>query len=143
MWLMAVGEAGIDWTRGLGYEHSNLVLQAAEQGDGVAIARSVLAADALAAGRLVKPFDVSLPAAYAYHLVCPPDHLKRPKVQAFREWLLAEARAAAGHAGTGGLSPPKGLPAATRRWNHGRMTEPPPFIQERQPSRHGDQGARP
>ena len=92
MWLMAVGETGIDAERGPGYQHSNLVLQAAEQGDGVAIARSVLAADALAAGRLVKPFEVTVPAAYAYYVVCPPDHLERPKVKAFRAWLFAEAR---------------------------------------------------
>ncbi|MEM8950073.1 MAG: transcriptional regulator GcvA [Pseudomonadota bacterium] len=91
-WLMAIGEEAIDVERGSHYQHSNLVLQAAEQGDGVALARSVLAADALAAGRLVKPFDISLPAEYAYYLVCPPLHLKRPKVQAFRHWLLTESQ---------------------------------------------------
>ena len=96
MWLMAVGETGVDYERGPGYQHSNLVLLAAEQGDGVAIARSVLAADALAAGRLVKPFDVTVPAEYAYYLVCPPAHLQRPKVQAFRTWMLAEAEVSAG-----------------------------------------------
>jgi len=89
-WLTAVGELGIDVERGPHYHHSNLVLQAAEQGDGVALARSVLAADALASGRLIKPFDIAQPAEYAYYLVCPPDHLKRAKVQAFRDWLLAE-----------------------------------------------------
>ena len=92
-WLMAIGEDNVDVERGSHYQHSNLVLQAAEQGDGVALARSVLAADALAAGRLIKPFDISLPAEYAYYLVCPPLHLQRPKVQAFRAWLLAESEA--------------------------------------------------
>lgn len=48
MWLTAVGETGINADRGPRYQHSNLVIQAAEQGDGVALARSVLAADALA-----------------------------------------------------------------------------------------------
>ncbi len=91
MWLMAVGDTTVDSEKGPGYQHSNLVLQAAEQGDGVAIARSVLAADALAAGRLVKPFDLTVPAEYAYYLVCPPAHLERPKVKAFRQWLLEEA----------------------------------------------------
>ena len=94
-WLMAIGEDSIDAERGSHYQHSNLVLQAAEQGDGVALARSVLAADALAAGRLVKPFDISQPAEYAYYLVCPPAHMKRMKVQAFRAWLLVEAEASA------------------------------------------------
>jgi LysR family glycine cleavage system transcriptional activator len=90
-WLSAVGATDVDFKRGPHYHHSNLVLQAAEQGDGVALARSVLAADALASGRLVRPFDITLPADYAYYVVCPPDHLKRPKVKVFRDWLFAES----------------------------------------------------
>lgn len=91
MWLMAADEPGVDAGKGPGYQHSNLVIQAAEQGDGVALARSVLVEDALASGRLVKPFDVSLPADYAYYIVCPKAHLSRPKVKAFRAWLFREA----------------------------------------------------
>jgi LysR family glycine cleavage system transcriptional activator len=90
-WLTAIGETGVDADRGPHYQHSNLVLQAAEQGDGVALARSVLAADALAKGRLVKPFDVTMPADYAYYLVCLETHLTRPKIKAFRQWMLAES----------------------------------------------------
>jgi LysR family glycine cleavage system transcriptional activator len=92
MWLMALGETGVDATRGPSYQHSNLVIQAAEQGDGVALARSVLVARALAAGRLVKPFDFALQSNYAYYVVCPKTSLERPKVKAFRGWLLEEAR---------------------------------------------------
>jgi LysR family glycine cleavage system transcriptional activator len=91
-WLSAIGETEIDADRGPRYQHSNLVLQAAEQGDGVALARSVLAADALAKGRLVKPFDTAMPAEYAYYLVCLESHLNRPKIKAFRQWMLAESR---------------------------------------------------
>ncbi|MFQ5959103.1 MAG: LysR substrate-binding domain-containing protein, partial [Alphaproteobacteria bacterium] len=57
---------------------------------GVALARSALAAADLAAGRLVKPFDVSLPAEYAYYVVCPEATAERPKIAAFREWLFSE-----------------------------------------------------
>ena len=66
------------------------MIQAAKQGDGVALARSVLVGDSLASGRLVKPFDVSLPTNYAYYVVCPEANLSRPKVKAFRQWLFAE-----------------------------------------------------
>ncbi len=90
MWLMAAGETTIDADRGPTYQHSNLVIQAAEQGDGVALARSVLAQGALASGRLVKPFDFSLPANFAYYVVCPEANLNRPKVKAFRQWLFGE-----------------------------------------------------
>ena len=93
MWLMATGQGDIDASKGPGYQHSNLVLLAAEQGDGVALARSVLVKGALDAGRLVKPFDIALPGEYAYYMVCPHANLKRPKVKAFRKWLIAEAKA--------------------------------------------------
>ncbi len=91
MWLMATGQDTIDAGKGPGYQHSNLVLLAAELGDGVALARSVLVQHALATGRLVKPFDFAIPGEYAYYIVCPEANLKRPKVKAFREWLMEEA----------------------------------------------------
>lgn len=93
MWLMAAGQPDVDANKGPTYQHSNLVIQAAMQGDGVALSRSVLVADALEAGKLIKPFDVALPADYAYYVVCPHANLTRPKVKAFRDWLFAEAGA--------------------------------------------------
>jgi len=93
MWLMATGEETVDSSKGPGYQHSNLVLLAAEQGDGVALARSVLVENALSTGRLVKPFNFAIPGEYAYYMVCPEANVKRPKVKAFREWLIAEASA--------------------------------------------------
>lgn len=91
MWLMAAGVDGVDFSRGPSYSHSNLVLQAAINGEGVALGRTALIAEDLAAGRLVKPFDFQLKAALAYYVVYPPRALERPKVRAFRDWLLAEA----------------------------------------------------
>lgn len=91
MWLMAAGALNIDADRGPGFSNSNLVIQAAIAGEGVALGRSVLVADDLAAGRLVRPFDMSLPGEFAYYVVCPEADAKRPKVEAFRNWLLDEA----------------------------------------------------
>lgn len=91
MWLTAAGAPEIDTTHGLSYQHSNLVVQAAEQGDGVALARSVLVSAALASGRLVKPFELSLPVNYAYYIVCPLGSEHRPKIKEFRQWLVDEA----------------------------------------------------
>ncbi len=92
MWLMAAGEPDIDTTRGLSYQHSNLVVQAAEQGDGVALARSVLVSNSLATGKLVKPFDLALPVTYAYYVVCPHGNENRPKIKQFRSWLAEMAK---------------------------------------------------
>ena len=93
MWLLAAGVGDVDPTRGPWYTQANLVILAAMAGEGVALGRSVLVADDLAAGRLVKPFDVSLPAEYAYYVVHPEAAAGRPKVRAFRDWLLEEASA--------------------------------------------------
>ena len=92
MWLMAAGvEDLVDTDRGLSFGHSNLVIQAAIHGDGVALARSVLVATSLAEGQLIKPFELALPTNYAYYVVCPEVNLQRPKIKAFREWLFKEA----------------------------------------------------
>ena len=92
MWLMAAGvEDLVDTDRGLSFGHSNLVIQAAIHGDGVALARSVLVATALAERQLIKPFELALPTNYAYYVVCPEVNLQRPKIKAFRQWLFQEA----------------------------------------------------
>ena len=98
-WLEAAGVGGIKARRDLAFNHSEMVLQAAIDGLGVALGRSVLVADDLAAGRLVKPFDLELPTQAAYYLVCLEGTQDRPKVKAFRDWVMAEvAREAAGQA---------------------------------------------
>ena len=66
---------------------------AAVAGQGVALVRSALAATHMIAGRLVRPFDLSLPVPYAYYIVCPRPRADRPKIRLFRDWLLAEAAA--------------------------------------------------
>ena len=65
-----------------------MVLDAAVDGLGVALGRSILVADDIAAGRLIKPFDLSLRAEFAYFLVCPESHIQRRKVQVFRDWIF-------------------------------------------------------
>ncbi len=91
MWLLAAGVVEVDPSRGPGFLDSSMTLQAAIAGEGVALGRSVLVADDLAAGRLVKPFDVSHPAEYFYYTACPSANAERPKVQAFQKWLIDEA----------------------------------------------------
>ncbi|MSO93967.1 MAG: transcriptional regulator GcvA [Rhodospirillales bacterium] len=104
MWLAHAGVSDIDPTRGHGFHRSNLVIQAAVAGAGVALGRSVLVADELASGQLVKPFALSLPAEFAYYLVCPFQSAERPKVRAFSDWLLAEARDQGGSRGGKGTT---------------------------------------
>ena len=92
-WLLAAGVEGVDAERGITVTDSSMLLRAAIAGQGVALARSVLAADEIASGRLVRPFDVDVPTEYAYYLAYPEKSADQPNVVAFREWILEEARA--------------------------------------------------
>jgi LysR family glycine cleavage system transcriptional activator len=90
-WLAAAGVTGVPGERGQRYSHSSLVIQAAIDGQGVALGRSTLVALDLEAGRLVQPFGPALPSNYACYVVSPPATAERPKIKAFRDWLLDEA----------------------------------------------------
>ncbi|MEM7544447.1 MAG: LysR substrate-binding domain-containing protein [Pseudomonadota bacterium] len=66
------------------------ILQAAVEGQGVALGRSLLVADDIAAGRLVAPFAVSLDASHAYWFVRPKDMATTPAINAVKAWLLGQ-----------------------------------------------------
>ena len=74
------------------FGQSNMVVQAAERGLGVALGRTPLVADALARGSLVRPFKGEVASLFSYWIVCPHEALSVPRVRNFRDWLLAEAR---------------------------------------------------
>ena len=92
MWLLAAKADRPDPTRGLHFSQTMMALQAAVDGQGVALGNTSLVGDDLAAGRLVRPFDLSLKIApdFAYYLVAPRNRADRPMIKAFREWILAE-----------------------------------------------------
>ncbi|AKJ96558.1 MULTISPECIES: transcriptional regulator GcvA [Pseudomonas] len=101
MWLDASGFNQIKSDHGLRINNSASVLQAAIDGQGLALARSVMVRDDLAAGRLIRPFadkGLDCPLTQAYYAVYRPECSELPKVQAFRDWLLAEAGRAASEA---------------------------------------------
>jgi LysR family glycine cleavage system transcriptional activator len=68
-----------------------MLIDAAIDGQGIALARTALAAWDLINGRLVRPIDVSLRMANTYWIVCPKAAASVPKIATFRKWLLAEA----------------------------------------------------
>jgi LysR family glycine cleavage system transcriptional activator len=89
-WLRVEGVGDVDSTRGPMFFDSSMLLEAAIAGQGVALGRSVLAAAELASGRLVRPFEVRKAADNAYYLVAPLATADRPKIVAFRAWVLTE-----------------------------------------------------
>ncbi len=90
-WLQDAGVADVDGDRGPGFTDSTMMLEMARNGVGVALGRSGLCADDLAAGRLVRPFPLSRPADYSYYAVTPDGHAANPRVRAFLDWLEGEA----------------------------------------------------
>jgi LysR family transcriptional regulator, glycine cleavage system transcriptional activator len=90
-WLDAAGARNVDPSRGPVLNQASMALDAAVDGQGVALARSALAAWDLIGARLVQPFELALPLPYAYWIVCPKATANLPKIVTFRDWLLSEA----------------------------------------------------
>ena len=90
-WLEAAGAKQVDASRGPRFDAAFLTLEMAVAGRGVALAPGPLVWDDIADGRLIRPFPVSLPSEYSFFMICPQTALKKPKVKAFRDWLLEEA----------------------------------------------------
>jgi LysR family glycine cleavage system transcriptional activator len=100
--------------RGLVSDDSLLVLDAVARGLGAALVRSTLVEEDVRAGRLVRPLRDSIPLPinfirpgklvrfvrkgdppppeFGYFLVWRPDSRKQRRIQALRDWLVAEAR---------------------------------------------------
>jgi LysR family transcriptional regulator, glycine cleavage system transcriptional activator len=104
-WLEAAGLRDTGAVHGPVLNRASMLIDAAVDGQGIALARTTLAAWDLINGRLVRPFPISLPLNKTYWIVCPKVTAALPKVTAFRNWLLAEAAddaarlKAAGHGG--------------------------------------------
>jgi LysR family glycine cleavage system transcriptional activator len=90
LWFQAQGIASGP-PHGPAFEDSGLLLKAVLAGQGAGLLPVALAALDLASGRLVRLADVTWPAAFAYYLVYPEASGARPKIVAFRNWILAAA----------------------------------------------------
>jgi LysR family glycine cleavage system transcriptional activator len=81
-----------DNPRGLKVNNSATVLQAAINGQGVALARSVMVYDDLRAGRLVRLYpEIKCPCTLAYYVVYREECRTLPKLSAFKDWLIQQA----------------------------------------------------
>jgi LysR family transcriptional regulator, glycine cleavage system transcriptional activator len=103
LWLTSAGlPVSLALRRGLSFDDHLMALQAAMDGLGVALCNKGLIDPDIAAGRLVIPFDVLLPADAGYYIVTPEETADTGKIALFRDWLL---RAAAKGAGLSNLRP--------------------------------------
>lgn len=91
-WLARAGVEASPKKRGMQINNSAAVLQAAIDGHGVALARSVMVRDDLAAGRLIRLFpEFDFQSELAYYLVYRPECATLPRLLAFREWIIGQA----------------------------------------------------
>jgi len=88
-WLKLAGASAIEPDKGTIIDDTNVLIQAAIDGQGIALGSTTFVEDHLESGRLVKPFDVVLENEFSYYVVCPPSHLRNPAVLAFKQWLLS------------------------------------------------------
>jgi LysR family glycine cleavage system transcriptional activator len=91
-WFEAVG---LDWPepdRGPMFNDSSLMLQAAVDVQGVALARASLIGNDIRNGLLMRLFDIDVAGPRRYYLVYPPRSADSPKLALFRAWLDDELR---------------------------------------------------
>ncbi len=89
-WLATAGLRDVEARRGSIMDDTHVLMRAAMDGQGVAVASLPLIAPELAAGQLVQPFELTI-TGFGYYLVYPPGALTRPRVRLFRDWLQEEA----------------------------------------------------
>ena len=100
LWLTAAGlPVTLATRRGMSFDQSFMAIQAAVEGLGIALGRTRFVEADIAAGRLVVPFDIVLPADAGFYVVAPEESADTPRIALFREWLI-------GSVAPGSVAPP-------------------------------------
>lgn len=93
LWLTAAGlPVEMAQSPGMTFDLAFMTVQAAIDGLGVAMGHTAYVADDIAKGRLVVPFNITMPSA-GYYFVTPQDKVITPAIGAFRDWLIETAKA--------------------------------------------------
>ena len=91
-WLTAAGASSVDASRGIHFSLPDHGLQASMDGSGVVLGWQFLSAKDVSAGRIVAPFELSLPLGSSFYLTYPDGHGRRTNISIFRDWLMQEVR---------------------------------------------------
>ena len=91
-WTRLFESAGVKTKVGPGpvLNRASMLIDAAIDGQGIALARTALAAWDLICGRLVRPIDITLRMANTYWVVCPKSASASLKIATFRNWVFEE-----------------------------------------------------
>jgi LysR family transcriptional regulator, glycine cleavage system transcriptional activator len=89
-WLEAAGAPSEGPLHGPILNHASMLIDAAIDGQGIALARTMLTMSDVIAGRLLRLFQAALPLKNTYWIICPKATRSLPKITAFRDWILEE-----------------------------------------------------
>jgi len=95
-WFEAAGIEGSPALAGPRLNDSTSLYHAAASGLGVALGRSLLIERALRGGQLVTPFEIRVPATFAYWLVLPDRGEPAPATRLFMQWAREQMLAGLG-----------------------------------------------
>jgi LysR family transcriptional regulator, glycine cleavage system transcriptional activator len=99
-WLYTAGVVGAESARAVKhgplFGTSQLALESALAGRGLALVPRILVVDDLAAGRLVTPIQAAIADPYAYWLAYATSRAQEPRIRAFIHWIRDEAHATEG-----------------------------------------------
>ena len=90
-WLRANSVAEIDPNRGPHFTSPNFTMQAILAGHGVALMAELVVENELAAGTLVRPFELPYPASFSYSALTTSAGSSNEPVGLFCDWLAREA----------------------------------------------------
>lgn len=91
-WFATLGLPNQESRQGPLFTLALMALQAAIDGQGIALGQALLVEYDIAAGRLVRPLNVETPLRLDYYLIYAADMKENPAFQAFHQWLVNEAR---------------------------------------------------
>jgi len=91
-WFASVGQPEINPIAGPNFTNPSLMLQAAKQGQGIALSSLILAADDIEKGALICPLNKGIKSRYAYYMVHKHEGLDSPQLGIFINWLTAETK---------------------------------------------------
>ena len=91
-WLKEVGTPDAEPPDGLTFNLSSMAIQAAVEGEGFVLGQHSMIGREIASGRLIQPFDISLPLAEPYFLAYPESAREHPHFESLCEWVRQIAR---------------------------------------------------
>lgn len=91
MWLSTMELESTNTSHAILFNQTDMMLQAAIEGQGIALSSSIIAENDINSGRLIQLFKLSMPIHFSYFLVTSFEKAKLKKVKIFKKWILEQA----------------------------------------------------